>query len=59
MGAFHREAPFCILIDLFDEKKFKEKEMLQMAANVETMAWIRNNRYEGADIVRRITACRT
>ena len=66
MRAFHREAPFCIPIDLFDEKKFKEKEMLQMAANVETMfsvrekpAWIRDDRYEGADIVRSITACRT
>ena len=30
MGAFHREAPFCIPIELFDGKKFKEKEMLQI-----------------------------
>ena len=37
MRAFHREAPFCIPIDLFDEKKFKENVMLQMAANLETM----------------------
>ncbi len=47
MGAFHREAPFCIPIELFDEKKFKEKEMLQMAANVETMFSVREKPWHG------------
>ena len=47
MGAFHREASFCISIDLFDEKKFKEKEMLQMAANVETMFSVREKPWHG------------
>ena len=47
-GAFRTGAPVCILPDLSDAvKKLRGKEMSQMAANVESMFFVREKPWHG------------